>query len=196
MIDTVPTAIITNRPVLAHAWSAAVPGCTVLAVTVEPHEIAGFRAIVFEVNGLDDVSHLLPVEHAMAVWVHAGIGPTELRRARTARIDVVVHRELGLAAVHDALDGAPDAPSIRRIGAKLSGPATDELSIEEVMVLRLLSRGATVAQVRRQTGFSASRVERCRQGALRKLGAHTTGQGLARAAELGLITAVGSSTSG
>jgi DNA-binding CsgD family transcriptional regulator len=177
------------------AWESALHHCTAFPVTVTAEAVGAFPTVVLDVQGLGQVAHLLPMPSASVVWVHGGIGPTEVRRARHSGIGVVVHRELGLAGVVDAIDGPPDAPRVRRLGTSVASVADVSLSLDEVAVLRLLSRGATAAQVRRETGLSASQVERCRRSAITKLDVHTTGQALGRAIELGLITVIGANPS-
>ena len=183
--------VITSRALLANGWRAALPGARVVGTDTSRLEVDDQRILVLDVNSLDDVVHLLPVEGTDVVWVHAGIEPAQLRRARRLGVRAVVHREGGLAAVLEVLAEGPPAPRITRLGGAGAVPAGEQLTLDEVMVLRLLSRGASAAQVRRETGFTAGRVEKCRQSALRKLGVHTTGEGIQRASQLGMLSVVG-----
>jgi len=189
-------AVVTAVHLAASAWPDAIGPCDVFGIDVASSALTHHDVVIVESAGIDVLDRLLPLERARSVWVHAGIGPAEVRRARSLGVELIVHREMGLQPLREVLVGDRRTPRIWLLGG---APAADGdaalLSLEDVLVLRLMSRGATVAEVRRITGYTANRVERIRQGVLAKLGVQTTGQAMARAMAIGIVRSVGTDPS-
>jgi len=186
------TAVVTDMTIAALAWRDAIGPCDVFPTEVDRTVIEAYGVVIIEAAGVDVVRRLLPVSGTRSVWIHGGITPAQLRAARAVGVELVLHREAGLQPLLDALRRPRKAPMITLLGAASEAEtAIGSLSLEEVLVLRLLSRGASVAEVRRTTGYTANQVERIRQSILVKLGVQTTGEAMGRALSLGLIRTVG-----
>lgn len=191
-MSTRRVAVVTNMSITAYGWNDALGGCDVVGTDVDRASLADHDVIIIDSAGIDLVKRLLPHDRARCVWVHAGITTAQLRAARALGVDLVLHRDAGLDPLRDLGRHGRPAPMISLLGAASGNEQVGEgLSLDDVVVLRLLSRGATVAEVRRFTGYTASRVERIRLNILDKLGVQSTGEAMGRALALGIIQNVG-----
>jgi DNA-binding NarL/FixJ family response regulator len=184
-------AVVTATTLVARAWQNAFGECEVLGPNATSDDLTQYGVIVFEVAGMEVLERVLPLHHVRCIWVHAGITPAQVRRARRLGVELLVHRNAGLQPLRDAMLADPRSPTISLLGgANHLDTSGADLSFEDVLVLRLLSRGATTADVRRLTGMTASRLEQVRQSVLEKLQVRTTGEAMARAVALGIVRRV------
>jgi DNA-binding CsgD family transcriptional regulator len=85
------------------------------------------------------------------------------------------------------------ATRIRLSDKQGSDPATrarSRLTVREIEVLRLLSRGCTYSAIGKQLGISLHTVTSHIKKSYRKLGAHSAAEAVTRAAELQLLDRV------
>jgi hypothetical protein len=185
-------AVVTATTLVARAWQNAIGECEVLGLNATSDDLTQYSVVVFEVAGMEVLERVLPLQQARCIWVHAGITPAQVRRARRLGVELLIHRNAGLQPLRDAMLADPRSPTISLLGgATQLDTSGADLSFEDVLVLRLLSRGATTADVRRLTGMTASRLEQVRQSVLEKLQVRTTGEAMARAVALGIVRQVG-----
>jgi hypothetical protein len=190
-------AVITATTLVARAWKNAIGECEVLGLDATIDELTQYGVVIFEVAGMETLDRVLPLGQARCIWLHAGITPAQVRRARRLGVELLVHRNAGLQPLRDAMLADPRSPTISLLGgANHLDTSGADLSFEDVLVLRLLSRGATTADVRRLTGMTASRLEQVRQSVLEKLQVRTTGEAMARAVALGIVRQVGPQSDG
>ena len=184
-------AVVTGTTLTSRAWRDAIGTCDVIGLDATQADLTLYDVVLFEATSLEPLEAFLPLESVRCLWVHAGITPAQVRRARRLGIALLIHRDAGVQPIRDALLVDVRSPMISMLGGAPQSHASGfDLSFDEVLVLRLLSRGATVADVRRLTGMTTSRLERVRQSVLEKLQVRTTGEAMARAVALGIVRQV------